>query len=366
MKKNSLKKKTNFTQLNVVDKFILLINCVVLVSLTISYLAKTINPETWILPSLAEKIYPINFFATCLFIMFWSVKFKIPVIINLIIFLAGINTHNNFYKIKSNQSYEEVKETTRITTFNVRQFNKYKWIKKEDVTKKILNFISYVESDIICLQEFYDDENIKKIPLKNKYTNFDFKKQNSGLLIASNLEIINQKTILINKNTQNEAIYVDLIKNKDTLRVYNLHLTTSNNKYLENITKLIKSKPIKEKSEIIKNLKNLIPKMKNSFRQRNIEIKVVLNEIKKSPYKCILAGDFNDTPNSFTISKISKQLKDSFTESGSKSGKTYRNMTIPLRIDYIFVDQEITAKRVKTHNKILLSDHYPISADLNY
>ena len=63
---------------------------------------------------------------------------------------------------------------------------------------------------------------------------------------------------------------------------------------------------------------------------------------------------------------MSKILKDAFLESGSKTGKTYRNLAIPLRIDYIFIDKQFTSIKLKTHNEISLSDHYPISADLIY
>ena len=89
-----------------------------------------------------------------------------------------------------------------------------------------------------------------------------------------------------------------------------------------------------------------------------------IKHIKSSPYKCIVAGDFNDTPNSYSVSKMSKILKDSFLESGSKTGKTYKDLIIPLRIDYIFIDNELISSSFKTYNKTFLSDHYPISTDL--
>lgn len=363
MKKNSLKKKNDFYRLIFFEKILSYINYILLAILFTSYLAKYINPEKWIIPALAEKIYPLIIFLILLFTIFWLLRFKKTALHNILIIIIGINTHINFYKINNNK--EVVKAKIKITTFNVRQFNKYQWIKTKNITSEIVNFIQSTKSDILCLQEFHESSNLNKITFNNKHVNSNFKSKNGGLVIASNFPFLTKSFITTSKEPYKESIYADIVIHKDTFRIYNIHLTTSNNENLENIKKLTKN-PINKKKEIIKNIKILTPMLKKSFKERNKEIDIIIKHIKSSPYKCIIAGDFNDTPNSYSVTKMSKILKDAFLESGSKTGKTYRNLAIPLRIDYIFIDKQFTSIKLKTHNEVSLSDHYPISADLIY
>ena len=55
----------------------------------------------------------------------------------------------------------------------------------------------------------------------------------------------------------------------------------------------------------------------------------------------IVAGDFNDTPVSYTYRKIRKGLNDSFVTSGYGAGFTYRGNYPPNRIDYILYDNKL-------------------------
>jgi endonuclease/exonuclease/phosphatase (EEP) superfamily protein YafD len=88
---------------------------------------------------------------------------------------------------------------------------------------------------------------------------------------------------------------------------------------------------------------------------------VVKNYINRSPYPVIVAGDFNDTPVSYSYRKIRKGLNDSFVESGYGAGFTYHGNYPPNRIDYILYGNDL----VSTNFSILrvrYSDHYPIIA----
>ena len=156
-----------------------------------SYLAKYINPEKWIIPALSEKIYPLIIFLILLFTIFWLLRFKKTALHNILIIIIGINTHINFYKINNNK--EIVKAKIKITTFNVRQFNKYQWIKTKNITSEIVNFIQSTKSDILCLQEFHESSNLNKISFKNKHVNSDFKNKNVGLVIASNFPFLTKR-----------------------------------------------------------------------------------------------------------------------------------------------------------------------------
>src|SRR5690606_4835784 len=80
-----------------------------------------------------------------------------------------------------------------------------------------------------------------------------------------------------------------------------------------------------------------------------------------TPY--IIAGDFNDTPISYTVKTISKGLKNSFREKGSGLGVTYNGEFPNFQIDYIMPSRQFEIKNYRIIKK-KLSDHYPVRTDL--
>jgi endonuclease/exonuclease/phosphatase family metal-dependent hydrolase len=75
----------------------------------------------------------------------------------------------------------------------------------------------------------------------------------------------------------------------------------------------------------------------------------------------IVAGDFNDTPVSYSYRKIRKGLNDAFVSSGYGAGFTYKGNYPPNRIDYILYDNALECRQFSI-TKVKYSDHYPISA----
>ena len=75
--------------------------------------------------------------------------------------------------------------------------------------------------------------------------------------------------------------------------------------------------------------------------KRSLQAQLVKSYINKSPYPVIVAGDFNDTPVSYTYGKIRKGLNDSFVTSGYGAGFTYKGNYPPNRIDYILYDNNL-------------------------
>ena len=105
-------------------------------------------------------------------------------------------------------------------SYNVRMFNVYDWIKDKTIPKKIGTFISEKSPDIIAFQEYHKT---KKVKLDYKYSYFEDKSKNFGLAIFSKFPIINKGSLDF-KKSNNNAIYADILKGKDTVRIYNIHL----------------------------------------------------------------------------------------------------------------------------------------------
>jgi endonuclease/exonuclease/phosphatase family metal-dependent hydrolase len=194
----------------------------------------------------------------------------------------------------------------------------------------------------------------------NRKLDFDGK-HHFGIIIFSKYPIINKQTVTDHPNDYNSTFqYVDIVKNEDTFRVFNIHLqslkfTNDNRKYIED--------PSIENENDIKESKNVIKKFKTGFLKRKTQSERIRQEMEKSPYPVIVCGDFNDVPNSYSYKTIGSGMKNAFTEKGSAIGRTFYSISPTLRIDNIFVDKRFDVEQYISVKK-KLSDHFPIIADV--
>ena len=96
--------------------------------------------------------------------------------------------------------------------------------------------------------------------------------------------------------------------------------------------------------------------MAKAFDARQYQTDLLVELIKSTPYKTILCGDFNDTPNSYTYHQIHKYLNDSFMETGNGFGFTFKELPL-LRIDYMFHSSNIKATYFTVKREQGMSDH---------
>jgi endonuclease/exonuclease/phosphatase family metal-dependent hydrolase len=113
--------------------------------------------------------------------------------------------------------------------------------------------------------------------------------------------------------------------------------------------------------EAIDMMKSLSLSLKQGFVKRAQQSEELKTYINKSPYPVIVAGDFNDTPVSYSYTKIRKGLKDSFVNSGYGAGFTYKGKYPANRIDYILYDNALENRYFEII-KAKYSDHYPVAA----
>jgi endonuclease/exonuclease/phosphatase family metal-dependent hydrolase len=184
-----------------------------------------------------------------------------------------------------------------------------------------------------------------------------------GIIVFSKYPIINRQTVSYPPHDYNSIFqYIDIVKNIDTFRVFNIHLqslkfSNSNLKYIDD--------PSMKGKDDLKSSKNIISKFKNGFLKRMLQSEHIREEIDKSPYPVIVCGDFNDVPNSYAYDKIGKGLKNAFAEKGSGVGRTFFSISPTLRIDNIFADKRFDIQQyLRVKKKI--SDHFPILADLYF
>jgi len=239
----------------------------------------------------------------------------------------------------------------------------------------MLQLIREEQPTIICLQEFYSSED------KNNFNNekylkdslgypyyyfsrlYEVHNESWGLAIYSHLPIINYANIEFDNVQINGAIYADMIFERDTFRVFNTHLQSFHFGEKE-LQKLQVIDDIVDNPEKAGSIKAIIRKMKNAFIKRSYQVKKLNFYIKESPYPVILAGDFNDSPVSYTYHQLGEQLQDAFVFKGKGFGRTFFNTNFAFRIDYLFFDKSMTINSYRTIDK-MYSDHLPVKVNFN-
>ena len=285
----------------------------------------------------------INF----IFFVFWLLRFRWPVFLFFGTLLISFQELKLFYQPENNGI--STSSGLKVMSYNVRSFNRFKWLEKTTVSNSIETFVNQSEADVICIQEFA----LNEAPKFENYPYQIFKPYiedgKIGSCIVSKYPLIKSKVISF-KESLNGGMQTDLIWQNDTLRLYNLHFESFR---LDRKDSLISSN-YSEKIRI---------KLQNVF---NIQYQQVIdfNSLSESnPYPEIICTDLNNNAFSRAYSEIQRSRVDAFLEKGTGFGATYNFSFIPMRIDFIFASPELKIIDFETH-AVKLSDHKPISVRL--
>ena len=337
-------------KLSFFEKFLFLINTLLAFSLLISLSLPHLKPTLFSYLSIFSLFTPLIISLNILFMFFWIAKLKKQFMLSLIVLLIGNDSLKRFVNFSNNSKFIADNEFS-IISYNVRLFNIYNWIEKDNVTIKIKNFLNTINSDIICLQE-YQNADFKLDTYLYKYEKLRGDNLKYGQAIFSKYPIINKGSINFN-SPSNNAIFSDIKISKDTIRIYNIHLESFS------FEKEI------ELSDLNKNNEKIMSDVSKTFIIQQKQVELIKKSIKKSPYRVILSGDFNNTAFSYVYKELSSNLNDSFKEKGNGFGITFNYNFIPLRIDFILSDKVFKINYFKTYN-INLSDHEPIFSQFTY
>jgi endonuclease/exonuclease/phosphatase family metal-dependent hydrolase len=240
------------------------------------------------------------------------------------------------------------------------------------VKSKILKVIKEENPDVIALQEYFTryrgvldmTDSIKDILRTRHYyfePSFKTEDQATGLAVFSKYPIKNRGSILFPGNGGgNAAIFVDVLVNKRLIRIYNVHLQSisfdpQDYAYLDEVKKEMDPK--------LRPSKRIISMLRTAFVKRSEQVDILKASMKdcKTPY--LIAGDFNDTPASYAVTQLTKNMNRSFEKEGTGFGRTYNGKFPNFQIDYIATTKDITIINHRVINA-KLSDHFPIRSDL--
>jgi endonuclease/exonuclease/phosphatase family metal-dependent hydrolase len=258
----------------------------------------------------------------------------------------------------------------KILSYNARLFGLY-----DDVTTKtrdsIFQFIRKENPDIVFFQEYFRQDKPTKFETFDSLNSIikakDYHERsahnsrghrNFGVAIFSKFPMIAKGDVIFDDQSSmdfNFCIFADVVAQKDTFRIYNVHLQS-----------IRLSEPGGTKQpNMLSTLRRGIRKMRTAYKKRANQANKVIDHMNHSPYPVIICGDFNDTPISYTYQQFNKSLTDAFLNCQFGIGRTYIGRIPAGRIDYIFHSPKLASSDFRVHD-VTYSDHKPISCKIHF
>ena len=337
-------------------------------ALVISYLAVSINPKSFALPALFGLAYPYLLLVNVIFVVVWIALLKYEALISAVIIAAGFTHFSNYLQLTKPSG--DKKGTFSVLSYNVRLFNYFEGRGTGVSENRILDFLRTRQADIICLQEIYINGNPSAREqaitsyIGGKYqSHMKFisagRNRYYGIATISRFPIVARGEIH-HQGSSSLSIWTDIVVKGDTVRVFDNHLESFRLQRMEK-SFLNELTNTSDENQALKEIRTISSSLKRGFVRRAQQAQDVKAAIVKSPFPVIVAGDFNDTPVSYTYRKIRKGLDDAFVSSGFGTGFTYRGNYPPNRIDYILYNNKLNCRQFDII-KVRFSDHYPIAA----
>ena len=326
-----------------------------------------INPVEHPTKSCLGLTFPIFLAIICLFLCFWIVvriRFALLSVITLLVAHPQILL---YMPINFNSSKPDA-GVIKVLSYNTMSLG---GTTNNPDGSPVLQYILNNEANIVCLQEY--SSSISKrtsnkklmadINKRYKYSSFDKvgKTKSNEIAIFSEYPILSSRRIALDSQYNGATLY-KLKVGSDTLYVINCHLE-SNKLVMED--KVVYEQMLKDpnKQSIKKGLPQLLKKLGEAAAIRAKQADIISQEIEQLPKNSyiLVAGDFNDTPISYTHRVISNEMRDAFVESGNGLGISYNQHKLYFRIDHILTSQNIESYDCVVDRWDKVSDHYPIS-----
>lgn len=360
------KRKTN--RLGFIGISLYTLNIAAVIALLLSYSAAFFNPDFfWPIAFFGLAYLPI-FVANIFFVVIWIFRKPKNALLSAVALLLGWNLMVQHITFSRPEQIVSKDSSLRIMSYNVHLLV-HADDEKVDTKDSIISIINDVDPDVLCMQEFQSTLNrrnafMERLKKECGFKDYYFGTANYndyhgyGQIIYSKYPIVNSGSITKNAYGINRIIFADIAKDNDTVRIYNVHLRSfglqsEDKEFIQNPSEAVGGEKV--------NTSKVGRKLRNAFSNRGSQALSLVDHIRQTDYGKIVVGDFNDTPMSYSVNVVNRELTNAFKEKGSGWGVTHYKLFPVLQIDYIFTDYKVLDYRVV---KKKFSDHYPIWADL--
>jgi endonuclease/exonuclease/phosphatase family metal-dependent hydrolase len=364
------------SRLTFADLLIRLLALILAIGLLLGCIAGNIDPRNNKFIPFFGLAYPYFLFLNVVMVFWWLLSRRWSLMLLTVVVIAvGWQVVFATFRFTGENGAGPKKDSTelRMMTYNVHNFSPFD--NDEDpqqVKSKILKLIKNENPDVIAIQEYFTrfkgvldmTDSIKEI-LHTRYyyfePSFKVEDQATGLAIFSKYPIKHTGSILFSGNHGgNAAIFVDVLANKRLMRIYNVHLQSisfdpQDYAYLDKVKKQMDPQ--------LRPSKRILSMLRTAFVKRSEQVDILKSNMKecKTPY--LIAGDFNDTPASYAVTQLTKNMNRSFEVEGTGFGRTYNGKFPNFQIDYIAATKDIIIVNHRVINA-KLSDHFPVRSDL--
>ena len=335
--------------MNLFLKIVLTLNVAVIVFTLFGYLASYIDPTVFSLPQTIGLIMPMLLVLNLLFAGFWVCLRRRQFWYSALALLIGVGQITRLVGFHFNQS-DQTGEVS-ICSFNAQNYNAL-----DNVDTLLKQSVLPHELDVLCLQEI-SQEHVKGI---KKTSGLKHHFYHQGKFILAKFPITKTGKLQFD-NSVNGCVWTDLDLGERTIRVYNVHLRSNSVKH-DDLD--IFGSDGSTNSTTIRNLPSVLNRYRLASETRTLQAKTLLDHIAQCGHPVIVAGDFNDSPFSYTYQQFRSRLQDQFKTHGLGIGATFAGSVPGLKIDYIFADdnfESLNHRIVRTK----ISDHFPVISSLN-
>lgn len=328
--------------------------CVFFASLQLlSYLSGYINPaKAWFMTVFGLLFVPL--LLVNIFLLVWGIIRKSWfTVAPAAVILLSMTLAGRFVQFGGGD--EPSGPTLTVVTYNVGRFACGQSGKTQsEAEEEAMAYLAASGADIICLQEFYipEKEDVKAYVGRffpgwsADYFVSSGRKGSTGNLTISRFPSVD-RGVLDFESSANLAVHSDYIIAGRRIRIYNCHLES----YNISLSRLVTSSRDVSETE---------SKMERAITRRPKQVEEILSDIEACSLPSVVAGDFNDTPLSYTYNRLVRDRNDSFVKAGSGIGATFSGLWPLLRIDYVLYPESFRVCSYKVDRDATWSDHYPV------
>jgi endonuclease/exonuclease/phosphatase family metal-dependent hydrolase len=346
-------------------KILRILHLVLILLTVVAYMSGHTHPQDMSYVQFVGIAYPWLLLGNIVFAFVWYRLGTKYYLFSIGIIVLGWSHFCNFVGFSIINSSTKGKKI-KVMTYNIDNFSRILSVANEtDRLREFNDFINKENPDFICLQEAfitekeYSQAKFKKISALVAYP-YRIHPTEKAIVIFSKYPPSQSQKITITeklRNNGNSAIVADFQIEQRKFRLLTFHLQS--NSIRERTEAILENQTIRDKQTIFEVLRAV--RAMSYYRAK--QAAQISEFIGKSPKNLIVAGDLNDTPQSYTYRELSSQLQDAFAQKGFGLGTTYGGTIPALRIDYVFCSPDV---KVLSHRilKKDFSDHYPVIAEI--
>lgn len=312
-----------------------------------------------------STIQPITLLVCLFLLIFWSVSSSKWVFVPIISLIISIGYIGSVFHIPGLSKSESTlnNSTIKICSYNIHGF---KYGKIDLTVQMISGFMRDNNVGILCLQEFDSTSEYNANSIKAQFHFLPYKtivyseQPGFALAVFSKYPILHSSRISFT-SSGNQAMWSDLLVDSDTVRVFNLHMQTTNFNQIK--LPIVPGYWFWDMRGEAQKTKYILDKLNSNFSKRLKQGEILSACINSVNYSVLVCCDMNANPASYSYYQIKGYLKDGFKTAGSGYEYTYRRLFNLFRTDYIFHSENFSGIQYKSFD-LYYSDHKPVIMEL--